>query len=121
MHRLTTEQSMRNTDSVAKEVRDFIISNFVFGQGTNLEDHTSFLDSGTVDSTGVMELVAFLEQHYQLKIAANRITPENLDSINRVARFITGLLAEKESQSIPEIPDAANPESGPHEIHIGMA
>lgn len=74
-----------------KEVREFIISNFLFDDRDTqvLRDDTSLLDSGIIDSTGVLELIMFLEEKYGLRIEPDEITPENLDSINRVVGFLT--------------------------------
>ena len=71
-----------------KGVRNFIVTNLLFGDGASLENDTSFLDSGTVDSTGVLELIMFLESAYGVKVAPEEMVPENLDSINRVAQFL---------------------------------
>ena len=83
----------------SKDVRDFVVSNFLFEAAT-LQDDTSFLDSGTVDSTGVLELVMFLEKTYRLKIATDEIKPDNLDSINRVVRFVTSKLGAYREASV---------------------
>jgi acyl carrier protein len=72
----------------SKEVRDFIVSNFLFGDGATLQDDTSLLDSGTVDSTGVLELIMFLEEKYRLRIDPEEVTPDNLDSISKIVRFL---------------------------------
>jgi acyl carrier protein len=75
--------------SYTKEVRDFVVANFLFGDGTSLEDTTSFLESGAVDSTGILELVMFLESTYGIKVEPNEMIPENLDSVSRAADFVT--------------------------------
>ncbi len=72
-----------------KEVRDFIVANFLFGDGAWLQDDTSFLESGVVDSTGMLELVTFLESTYGIHIEQKEMLPENLDSVQRVSRFLT--------------------------------
>ncbi len=72
-----------------KEVRDFIVSNMLFDDDSALANDTSFLETGVVDSTGVLELIMFLENTYGIKIAPEEMVPENLDSINRVAQFVT--------------------------------
>lgn len=71
-----------------KEVREFVISNFLFGDASSLRDDRSFLESGIVDSTGMLELIMFLESTYGVKIEPEEMVPENLDSVNRVAQFI---------------------------------
>jgi acyl carrier protein len=73
----------------AKEVRDFIVTNFLYGDGAPLKDETSFLDSGIIDSTGMLELIMFIETSYGIKVQPEEMVPENLDSLNRVVRFIT--------------------------------
>ena len=77
----------------AKEVRDFVISNFLFGEAGSLHDDTSFLDSGIIDSTGMLEMIMFLENTCGVKIEPEEMVPENLDSINRVVQFVKQKLA----------------------------
>lgn len=61
----------------------------MYGQNTSfLGDDSSFLESGVIDSTGVLELVTYLENKFGFKIADEELVPENLDSINNVLRFI---------------------------------
>lgn len=70
-------------------VRQFIVTNFLFGQnGQDLSDDTSLLEKGIIDSTGVLELVSFLENEYRFDIADDELIPENLDSITNIARFV---------------------------------
>ncbi len=76
-----------------KEVRDFIVSNLLFDADTELDNDTSFLESGIIDSTGVLELIMFLESTYGIKITPEEMVPENLDSLNRVAGFLTRKVA----------------------------
>ena len=53
-----------------------------------MEDQTSFLDAGIVDSTGILELVDFLDNEFKIKISDDEILPENLDSINNIINFL---------------------------------
>lgn len=72
-----------------RDIREFVVTNFLFGQDDgSLRADESFLESGIVDSTGVLELVAFLEQTYQIKILDNELVPENLDSLQKAAAFV---------------------------------
>jgi acyl carrier protein len=71
------------------QIRDFVVTNFLYGDAGAIQNDTSFLESGTVDSTGMLELIMFLESHYGLKIEPEEMIPENLDSINRVVQFVT--------------------------------
>ncbi|MBE0596470.1 MAG: acyl carrier protein [Desulfuromonadales bacterium] len=70
------------------KIRTFIIDNFLFGDDTRLQETTSFLEEGIIDSTGVLELVNFLEEEFGLIITDEELIPENLDSIERVEAFL---------------------------------
>ena len=74
--------------SIEQELRRFVTDNFAFGQVDDLADDDSLLDRGIVDSTGVMELVSFLEETYGITFQDRELVPANLDSINRLARFL---------------------------------
>jgi len=75
-------------------IRKFVVETFLFGQEDGLTDDASFLASGIVDSTGVIELVAHIEGTYHLKIPDADLLPENLDSINAIALYLTKRQAE---------------------------
>lgn len=72
----------------SKEFRDFIVANFLFGDETSLQDDTSFLESGIIDSTGMLELIMFLETKFGIRVEPEEMVPENLDSISRLVDFI---------------------------------
>ncbi len=79
--------------NIQQELRQFVIDNFLFGQGNgNLRNNDSFLDKGIIDSTGVLELVVFLEEKYHIKIQDRELIPDNLDSINNLVRFVEAKL-----------------------------
>lgn len=79
--------------NIQLELRQFVIDNFLFGQGNgNLRSDDSFLDKGIIDSTGVLELVVFLEEKYHIKIDDREFVPDNLDSINNLVRFVEAKL-----------------------------
>ena len=80
--------------SIEHDVRNFVVSNFLFGVDNGLTTEQSFLSSGIIDSTGVLELVAFLEENYRLKIADDELVPENLDSLHNVTGFVSRKLAQ---------------------------
>lgn len=84
---------------VQQQIKQFISDNFLFGQGADklgLDD--SFLENGIIDSTGVLELVTFLEEKFPVKIDDDELVPDNLDSINNLVRFIEGKLNEAKAQ-----------------------
>jgi acyl carrier protein len=76
--------------TIAQEIRGFVVGNFLFGQDSGgLTEDQSFLETGIIDSTGVLELVAFLEQRYGISVDDRELLPDNLDSISNVTRFVT--------------------------------
>jgi acyl carrier protein len=76
-------------NSTQQEIRTFIIDNFMFGQAPDaLGDHQSFLETGVIDSTGVLELIAFLEQQYEISVDDHEVIPANLDSVAQLVAFI---------------------------------
>jgi acyl carrier protein len=78
------------------EIRQFVVENFLFGQDDKqLADDQSFLESGIIDSTGVLELIGFLESNYSISIADDELVPANLDSVGRVTRFVDEKLKAK--------------------------
>lgn len=80
------------TDTFNATVREFIAENFLFRADADLDDDQSLLDSGVIDSTGVLEVIAFLEQTFGISIADDEIVPENLDSINNMTRYLASKL-----------------------------
>lgn len=75
--------------SVHDEIRQFIIDNFLMGQDSDsLKDDSSFLEDGVIDSTGVLELVGFLEENYEIKVEDEELIPENLDSIKNICVYL---------------------------------
>jgi acyl carrier protein len=75
--------------SVEVDIRNFIIENFLYGDTeSKLPSDSSLLDLGIIDSTGVLELVHFIEKQYGIEIEDNELIPANLDSINRLVEFI---------------------------------
>jgi len=82
-----------------EKLRKFIVENYLFGQNIEFSDEDSLQDKGILDSTGVLELVAFLEDTWSLKVEDGELLPENLDSINRLARFVEGKLRDRAGAS----------------------
>ena len=70
------------------KIRTFVIENFLFGNNENLEDNTSFLEEGVIDSTGVLELVGFIEEEFAITVEDEELIPENLDSIKNVTAYL---------------------------------
>ncbi|MER8692068.1 acyl carrier protein [Mesorhizobium opportunistum] len=82
------------TDTIRDAVKAFVIENFLFGDTTHaLADTDSLIENGIIDSTGVLELVAFIEDHCGITVADADIVPANLDSLTRITAFITAKTA----------------------------
>lgn len=75
---------------IRERVQHFIVENFYLSDGAGLADETSLIESGIVDSTGVLELIAFLESEFGISMADTDVTPENLETVGRIARFVAG-------------------------------
>ena len=75
--------------NIEQTIRNFIIENFIFEDNPDqLKNDQSFLESGIIDSTGMLELVSFIEEHYDIKMEDEELIPDNLDSVNNVVKFI---------------------------------
>ncbi len=71
------------------KIKQFIIDNFLFGESNGLEDDTSFLEEGIIDSTGILEVITFIEEEFFIHVDDEELLPENLDSINNLTGYIT--------------------------------
>jgi acyl carrier protein len=72
-----------------EQIRQYIAQNFLFSNnGFELGDDVSFLDEGVVDSTGVLELVMFVEDTFNIEVDDEDIVPDNFDSVNNLALYI---------------------------------
>ncbi|MBE7558182.1 acyl carrier protein [bacterium] len=78
-----------------EEVRAFVVENFLFGDGAALDDDASFLGTSVVDSTGILELVKFLEDSYGISVEDDELVPENLDSVNRIGVYLERKLSPR--------------------------
>jgi acyl carrier protein len=75
--------------TIEAQIKDYIARNLLFSDdGFPYDDQVSFLDEGIVDSIGVMELVTFVEETFSIKIEDLDVTPENFDSVSKMAAFI---------------------------------
>ncbi|MDY7039055.1 MAG: acyl carrier protein [Thermodesulfobacteriota bacterium] len=69
-------------------VRMFVMENFLFDNEATLIDTASFLDEGIIDSTGILELVSFIEERFRITVADDELIPENLDSVANVVNYL---------------------------------
>ena len=73
---------------ISAKVRNYIVTTFLFGDNSKLGDETSFLENSILDSTGMLELISFVEQEFGISIDPSELIPDNLDSIRNVTRFV---------------------------------
>ena len=70
-------------------IRAFLAANFYIADADDLEAGSSLLDRGIIDSTGVLEVVGFIEHTFGVTVEDSELLPENLDSIHGIARYVT--------------------------------
>jgi len=74
--------------TIETKVQDFIKGKFIFNKANNFNQKTSLFEEGIIDSTGVLELILFLEESFSVEIKDEEIVPENLNSVSNIARFM---------------------------------
>ncbi len=92
--------------SVESQIHRYILENFMFThEDGRLRNDASFLEEGIVDSTGVLELVMFVEETFGLTVEDTEILPENFDSVERLARYVRMKMGK--AQCAAELPSVA--------------
>ena len=82
-----------DSTTIERDVRDFLTLNFpLAGEGSDLGGDDSLIEAGVIDSTGVLELIEYLESNFDIQIADEEVLPDNLDSIARISRFVSAKL-----------------------------
>ena len=81
------------TVQTASTLREFVIANFYIPPGLPLDETTSFLEQGIIDSTGVLELVTFIEGHFGITVRDEDLVPSNFDSLRALAAFVERMRA----------------------------
>lgn len=74
--------------AIEQQIWNLIVENFLFGESIGLSKEDSLLEKGIIDSTGVLELIAFIEETYDIKVKDEELVPENLDSIVNITDYI---------------------------------
>ena len=74
---------------IKDKVRAYILENFLFTDDqSQLNNEDSFMDQGIIDSTAILELIFFMEEEFSVKVEVEEMIPDNLDSVDKVVRFI---------------------------------
>lgn len=82
-----------STNSTARAIKSYIVESFILDD-SELGPEDSLIDSGVIDSTGVMEIVAFVEQEFGIEIDDRDSVPENFDSVSRLACYVQAKLSQ---------------------------
>lgn len=75
--------------SITQTIRCYILENFLFtNDGAALQNEKSFIAAGLIDSTGILEIILFIEETFGIKVDDGEMLPENLDSVNNLVAFV---------------------------------
>jgi acyl carrier protein len=75
--------------SVEQKIRDYVLENYLFTDDPSaLSNDDSFMEKGIIDSTGIMEVIFFMEDEFGISVEDEEMVPENLDSVNNLVAFI---------------------------------
>lgn len=76
--------------SVEDKVRNYILENYLFTEDqSELNSEDSFLEKGIIDSTGILEIIFFLEEEFGISVEDEEMLPENLDSVNNIVKYLS--------------------------------
>ena len=85
---------MQTTD-IQSEIYQFIVNNFMFGQADGLKYDESLLQRGVIDSTGVLELVSYLQDNFNITVEDSEIVPANLETVQGIVAYVEKKLSVK--------------------------
>jgi acyl carrier protein len=85
-----------NARDIQTEIHNFVVENFLFGKADGLTDDDSLVSKGVIDSTGVLELISFIQERFGIRMEDREVVPDNLDSIKNLVAFITRKVQQSE-------------------------
>jgi acyl carrier protein len=88
---------------IGRQIREYVIASFYVADPAALSDNASLIHEGVIDSTGMLEMVAFLEATFGIAVGDEEMVPENLDSIARAVEFVRHGLAVPASDLVREV------------------
>jgi len=88
-----------SNDAVERAVKNYIVESFLLDDG-ELDFDTSLIESGIIDSTGIMEIVSFIEETYGIEVDEHDLVPENFDSVSRLACYVVGNKRSNHSEAL---------------------
>ena len=75
--------------NVLETVKAYVVENFLFGDDSRIGPKTEFLENGILDSTGVLELVGFLEEKFGIRVEDDELVPDNMNSLEKITLYIS--------------------------------
>jgi acyl carrier protein len=91
---------MDTTTDIKRDIRSFLIDNFLSGRGEELTDDES-LQGNVIDSTGVLELVTFLQERFSITVEDEEVVADNINSVNDIVRFLIAKLRSNAEGRVP--------------------
>jgi len=86
---MTRKIEKKAQNNIKVILREFITENFLLSAGLDtFEEDDSFMEKGIIDSTGVLELLEFIEERFNIRVEDEEVIPDNLDSLNKLTSFI---------------------------------
>lgn len=76
-------------------IKEFIVNNFLFGDSSGLDFDTDFFEAGIIDSTGIIELVSFIEETYNISVEDEELTRINFSTINNIVKYVQAKIGRK--------------------------
>jgi acyl carrier protein len=77
------------------DIHEFIVENFLFGDGKDFTPDTNLFDKGIVDSTGVLEILSYIEETFNIVIDDDDVTQSNFSSVNNISNYLQNRLSER--------------------------
>lgn len=79
-----------SANTVNQQIRDFVHGRFPLASSSNLDDQTSLLEGGIIDSLGILDLVSYLETEFSIQIDDEDFDPNNFQNVDQIAKFVAG-------------------------------
>ena len=90
-----TEELSTSDEALRSAIRRYILESFLFEPDAPLDDGASLMREGILDSTGVLDLVAYVEETFDIEVEDEELVPENFDSVRSLCEYVQGKTAER--------------------------
>jgi acyl carrier protein len=85
----------RKRMDIRQVVEDYIVENILFGDHEKLDENVSFQESRILDSTGLLDLILFIEERFGIEIGDSEVIPDNFDTLRRMSEFVERRVNER--------------------------